>query len=74
MALKTSLNMADDARLRSQVLEFPSGVSETLMKSGSPLSSVVYVLEGRLCLSAGGVQALLEAGGCACLDSEMCIT
>jgi transcriptional regulator with XRE-family HTH domain len=74
VALKmTSLNMSADARLCARVVEFPPGVTETLTKIGLSLSSVVYVLEGVLCLNAGGVQELLEAGDCVCLDSEMYI-
>jgi uncharacterized cupin superfamily protein len=75
VALKeTSLNMSADTRLFARVVEFPPGVAGTLTKIGLPLSSVVYVLEGRLGLNAGGVQELLEAGDCVCLDSEMYIT
>ena len=32
---------------------------------------VLYVLEGRLRLDAGGMQEVLETGDCACIDSEM---
>jgi quercetin dioxygenase-like cupin family protein len=31
----------------------------------------VYVLEGRLRLEAGGMHEILEAGDCACMESEM---
>jgi uncharacterized cupin superfamily protein len=34
---------------------------------------VVYVLEGRLQLDAGGMQEVLEAGDCACMDTEMAV-
>jgi uncharacterized cupin superfamily protein len=34
---------------------------------------VVYVLEGRLQLEAGGIQEVLEAGDCACIESEMAL-
>ncbi len=74
VALKeTSLTMAD-THLVARVVEFPPGVPGTLTKIGLALSSVVYVLEGRLRLDVGGVQELLETGDCAYLDSEMFIT
>ena len=67
LALKeTSLNMSVDSRLHARVVEFSPGVAGTLTKTGLPLNSVVYVLEGRLCLNAGGVQELLETGDCVC--------
>jgi quercetin dioxygenase-like cupin family protein len=34
---------------------------------------VVYVLEGRLQLDAGGMQEVLEAGDCAYMESEMAL-
>jgi uncharacterized cupin superfamily protein len=34
---------------------------------------VIYVLEGRLHLEAGGMQELLEAGDCACIETEMAL-
>ena len=69
-----SLNMSADTRLFASVVEFPPGLTRTLTEIGHPLSSVVHVLEGRLSLEAGGMQELLEAGDCICLDSEMYIT
>lgn len=74
-ALKViSLNLSANPRLFARVVEFPPGVSGTLTEIGHPLNSVVYVLEGRLDLNTGGVQELLEAGDCVCLESEMYIT
>lgn len=70
----TSLNMSADTRLFAGLVEFPPGVAGTLSEIGHPLSSVVYVLEGVLGFHGGGVQELLEAGDCVCLDSEMYIT
>ena len=75
VALKeTLLNMSAESRLLAKVVEFPPGVVGNLTKIGLPLSSVVYVLEGRLSVNAGGMQELLERGDCVCLDSEMLIT
>jgi quercetin dioxygenase-like cupin family protein len=34
-------------------------------------NGLVYVLEGRLRLEAGGRHEILEAGDCACMESEM---
>ena len=36
-------------------------------------SGLVYVLEGRLQLDAGGMQEVLEAGDCAYIESEMAL-
>ena len=69
-----SLNLSANTRLFARLVDFPPGVSGTLTEIGHPLNSVVYVLEGRLGLNAGGMQELLEAGDCVCLDSEMYIT
>jgi quercetin dioxygenase-like cupin family protein len=34
-------------------------------------NGLVYVLEGKLRLDAGGMHEVLEAGDCACMESEM---
>ena len=36
-------------------------------------SGMVYVLEGKLQLDAGGMQEVLDAGDCAYMESEMTV-
>jgi transcriptional regulator with XRE-family HTH domain len=60
--------------LVAKLLEYPPGVSGTVMAEANRRTcSVVYVLEGSLQLSSGGMQEVLEAGDCVYLDSEMAI-
>jgi transcriptional regulator with XRE-family HTH domain len=69
------LNAAEvKPRLLAHMIDFsPGGVvpSTELFRDSS---GVIYVLEGRLQLEAGGMQEVLEAGDCACLESEMAMT
>lgn len=71
----TPLNAGDEnPRLLTQMIEFSSGgvVSSTDLFRDS--CGVIYVLEGRLQLAAGGMQEVLDTGDCVCLDSQMTIT
>ncbi len=68
----TPLNAAADPSLQSQMIEFaPGGASSAAecLRGGG----VIYVLEGRLLLDSGGVQEELEAGDCACVESEIAL-
>lgn len=67
----TPLNDAEGARLRAQMIEFPPGGSSVAMNVSHESNGLVYVLEGKLRLDAGGMQEVLEAGDCACMESEM---
>jgi transcriptional regulator with XRE-family HTH domain len=68
----TPLNAAGEgARLVVQMIEFPPGGAPIAMESYREASGLVYVLEGRLRLDAGGVREVLESGDCAYMDSEM---
>jgi transcriptional regulator with XRE-family HTH domain len=67
----TPLNDAEGARLRAQMIEFPPGGTSVAMNVSHEASGLVYVLEGKLRLDAGGMQEVLEAGDCACMESEM---
>ena len=68
----TPLNGGGEApRLIAQMLEFPPGGSSTTTDPSGETSALVYVLEGRLQLDAGGMQEVLETGDCACMESEM---
>ncbi len=67
----TPLNDADGARLRAQMIEFPPGGASIAMDAPHQANGLVYVLEGKLRLDAGGMHEVLEAGDCACMESEM---
>lgn len=63
-----------NARLVARMIEFPSGApAGTIAPAGSTMSGVVFVLEGRLQLDAGGLHEVLETGDCAYIDSDMTI-
>ncbi len=59
------------SRLMAQMIEFPAGGASSGAEPFRESSGLVYVLEGRLELHTGGMQEVLEAGDCACLESEM---
>lgn len=68
----TPLNTAGEgARLVVQMIEFPPNGPAIAMESYREASGLVYVLEGKLKLDAGGVRELLETGDCAYMESEM---
>jgi transcriptional regulator with XRE-family HTH domain len=58
-------------RLIAQVVEFAPGGSTVAMNALKETGAVIYVLEGRLRLDAGGLHEVLETGDCACMESEM---
>jgi len=58
-------------RLIAQVVEFPSGGANVVANDFRGTGAVIYVLEGRLRLDAGGMRDTLETGDCACMESEM---
>lgn len=62
-----------EAQLVAKMVEYPPGVTGTMSEAGQHACCVVYVLEGKLQLDAGGMHEELEAGDCAYLDSEMAI-
>jgi transcriptional regulator with XRE-family HTH domain len=71
----TPLNAAGEgARLVARMIEFPPGGSSSLTDVLREASGLVYVLEGKLQLDAGGMTELLDAGDCACLESEIALT
>ena len=67
----TPLNPVEGSTLRAQMIEFPPGGTAIAMNIGSTAKGVVYVLEGKLRLDSGGMHEVLEAGDCACMDSEI---
>jgi transcriptional regulator with XRE-family HTH domain len=62
-----------DCRLEAEMFEFPQGGASSLLEGGTRKSKLVYVLEGRLELEAGGLREVLECGDCAYLESEMAV-
>jgi len=71
--VKTTLLNAvtDGTRLLARMLEFPAGGASCNTDVGRESCGLVYVLEGKLQLDAGGMYELLEAGDCACVESDM---
>jgi transcriptional regulator with XRE-family HTH domain len=68
----TPLNAEGEGfRLVAQIVEFASGGSTVAINAFHETGAVVYVLEGRLRLDAGGMHEVLETGDCACMESEM---
>ena len=70
----TPLNaIGDGSQLVAQMIEFPAGGASCAAESSRAASSLVYVLEGKLQIDAGGMHEMLEAGDCACMESEMAL-
>jgi transcriptional regulator with XRE-family HTH domain len=70
----TPLNaISEGTRLVAQMIEFPAGGASSAADACYEASGLVYVLEGKLQLDAGGLHELLEAGDCAYMDSEMAL-
>ena len=68
----TPLNAEGEGfRLMAQLVEFPPGGANIAVNAFQETGAVVYVLEGRLRLDAGGMRDTLETGDCACMESEM---
>jgi len=55
----------------AQMIEFPAGGASDAADSRRVSSSLVYVLEGKLQVDAGGMHEVLDAGDCAYVESEM---
>jgi len=62
---------AEDARMVAEMIEFAPGGEAYAPGVGSRTCSLVYVLEGRLQIDAGGNGEILEAGDCAYIDSQV---
>lgn len=70
----TPLNAATErSGLIAQMIEFPPGGAMCAAETCQETNSLVYVLEGRLQLQAGGMHETLEAGDCAYMESEMAL-
>ena len=60
-------------KLFARMVELPAGVTGMMSEAGRPLCAVVYVLEGKLQLDAGGMHESLDSGDCIFVDTEMAI-
>jgi len=70
----TPLNAQEDrTKLVAQMMEFPAGGATCVTDAGRGTSGLVYVLEGKLQLDAGGMSEVLEAGDCAYMESEIAL-
>jgi transcriptional regulator with XRE-family HTH domain len=58
-------------RLVAQIVEFPPGGSSVAINAFHETGAVIYVLEGKLRLDSGGMHDVLDAGDCACMESEV---
>jgi transcriptional regulator with XRE-family HTH domain len=68
----TPLNApSDNSGLTAQMIEFPIGGTSCAPDSTRAINGMIYVLEGKLQLDAGGMHEVLETGDCAYLESEM---
>ena len=62
------------ARFGASLLEFPPKVLVSASEPGQTLSCLVYVIEGRFTLNTGVDKDVLDAGDCACIDTDMVVT
>jgi transcriptional regulator with XRE-family HTH domain len=62
------------AQCGASLLEFPPGLLVAASEPGQGLSCLLYVIAGRLGLNVGGQKEVLDAGDCACVDTEMIVT
>jgi transcriptional regulator with XRE-family HTH domain len=70
----TPLNaVTDGTTLVAQMIEFPAGGASCTTDSRYEKNALVYVLEGKLQMDAGGMHEVLEAGDCVCIESEMAL-
>lgn len=70
----TPLNVRSEGTLLvAQMIEFPPGGASCSADSCLEASGLIYVLEGKLQLDAGGLHEALEAGDCAYMESEMAL-
>jgi len=65
--------VTEGTRLVARMIEFPAGGVSCATDSCREGSALVYVLEGKLQLDAGGMSEVLEAGDCAYMASDMAL-
>jgi transcriptional regulator with XRE-family HTH domain len=62
-----------NACLVARIVDLPPGQAGTMTQPGNSICGVVYVLEGKLQLDAGGLHETLDTGDCVYIDSDMAI-
>ena len=71
----TPLNAAaEEPPIVAQVVEFQAGAAMSESSAMHETTGLVYVLEGRMQIDAGGMHEVLETGDCAYMDSEMALS
>jgi len=65
--------LTEDDRLCARVLEFSPGNMSSSNEGLSEAAGLMYILEGKLQLDAGGMTEVLEAGDCMYLKSSMAL-
>lgn len=61
------------ARCGASILEFPPDSLLPASEPGQGLACLIYVVEGILILDIGGERDMLNAGDCACIDTDMIV-
>jgi transcriptional regulator with XRE-family HTH domain len=67
----SSVRKGRELHIVAQMMEFAPGVAASVLEDFCETSGLLYVLEGQLQMDAGGVREQLNAGDCACIESEM---
>jgi transcriptional regulator with XRE-family HTH domain len=71
---RTPLHATTEGRgLVAETIEFPPGGATTAANAPGESCGVLYVLEGKLEIDAGGLHEVLEAGDCAYVNSGMAL-
>lgn len=60
-------------RCGASLIGFPPGLIAAASEPGQGFSGLVYVIEGKLDLDIGGTKEVLDAGDCACIDTDMIV-
>lgn len=61
------------ARMHAEMVEVTSAAPLTLSEPNDETCGLIYVIEGKLEFSAGGMNELLETGDCAYIESNMAL-
>ncbi len=61
-------------RLVAQMIEMAAGGGPSIEQPGGETCGLVYVLEGRMQLDAGGMREILEMGDCVYIESQLPMT
>ena len=71
----TPLNaMQEGTRLVAQMIELSPGGAASVFNAYRETDGLLYVLEGKLQLDAGGIHEVLDAGDCVYMESDMALS